>query len=65
MSYLANKLKAKSSQYARRKIRTNTQVKNGTDGVRVIVSRSNKFVSAQAVDTAGNVVASISDKGQK
>ena len=65
MSYLANKLKEKQAKYIRRKTRSNKKVKANTDEVRVVVQKSNKFVSAQAIDKTGAVLASISDKGQK
>jgi len=65
MSYLANKLKEKNTRYIRRKIRSNKKVKENTDEVRVIVQKSNKFISAQAIDKTWAVLVSISDKWQK
>jgi len=62
MSYLGNKLKQKQTQYARRKLRANMKIKEHTDFVRVVVVKSNNFVSAQAIDTQGHVLATISDK---
>lgn len=64
MTYLANKLKEKAKKKLRRKIRTNTKAKAQAQrhDIRIIVQRSNKFVSAQAIDLDGNVVAAVSDK---
>ena len=62
MSYLANQLKRKQERYSRRKRRTNAQVKSHQPEVRVLVSKSNKYISAQAIDLAGKVIATVSDK---
>lgn len=62
MTYLSNKLKAKAAKHLRRKTRTNTKAKLQRADVRIIVQRSNRFISAQAIDLDGKVIASISDK---
>lgn len=62
MSYLSNKLKAKTAKYLGRKRRANTKVKALKPEVRVLVERSNKFVTAQAIALDGTVLAHISSK---
>ncbi len=64
MTYLANKLKEKARKKLRRKIRTNTKAKAQAQkcDTRIIIQKSNRFISAQAIDLQGNVIASISDK---
>ncbi|NOZ43836.1 MAG: hypothetical protein GXP45_01510 [bacterium] len=62
MTYLGNKLKEKKTKYLRRKNRTNTIIKAKNPELRVIVQKSNRFITAQAIDPNGNVLAYISDK---
>jgi ribosomal protein L18 len=62
MSYLKNKLQEKIRKYLRRKNRVNTKIKNLHPEYRLLVERSNLYVSAQVLDAQGNVVAVSSDK---
>ncbi|MDO4713140.1 MAG: 50S ribosomal protein L18 [bacterium] len=63
MSYLKNKLQDKIRKYLRRKNRVNAKIKAQQPAYRLLVGRSNLYVTAQVLDLAGNVVASCSDKG--
>ncbi|PZM87650.1 MAG: 50S ribosomal protein L18 [candidate division SR1 bacterium] len=63
MSYLKNKLQDKIRKYLRRKNRVNAKIKAQQAQYRLLVDRSNLYVTAQVLDLAGNVVASCSDKG--
>ena len=62
MSYLKNKLQEKIRKYLRRKNKVNTKIKNLHPEYRLLVERSNLYVSAQVLDAQGNVVAVSSDK---
>lgn len=62
MSYLKNKLKQKMTRYFKRKRRTNTKIKVQYPEARLIINRSNKYVSAEVIDSNGNVIAVMSDK---
>ena len=55
MSYLKNKLQEKIRKYLRRKNRVNTKIKNLHPEYRLLVERSNLYVSAQVLDAQGNV----------
>ena len=61
MSYLKNKLQEKIRKYLRRKNKVNTKIKNLHPEYRLLVERSNLYVSAQVLDAQGNVVAVSSD----
>lgn len=61
MHTLTNKLKAKNSRYNRRKHRTNVVTTVTSALPRLIVSRSNKHISAQIVGRDGVVIAAASD----
>lgn len=63
MSYLKNKLQDKIRKYLRRKNRVNAKIKAQQAQYRLLVDRSNLYVTAQVLDLAGNVLASCSDKG--
>lgn len=62
MGYLKNKLQDKIRKYLRRKTRVNAAVKSKHPEFRLLMNRSNLYVSAQVLDSLGNVVASTSDK---
>ena len=62
MSYLKNKLQEKIRKYLRRKNKVNTKIKNLHPEYRLLVERSNLYVSAQVLDAQGNVVSVSSDK---
>ena len=62
MSYLKNKLQEKIRKYLRRKNKVNTKIKNLHPEYRLLVERSNLYVSAQVLDAQGNVVEVSSDK---
>jgi ribosomal protein L18 len=49
MSHFKNKLKQKLARYFRRKHRVNVTIKSTNPEMRVIVNKSNKYVSAQAI----------------
>ncbi len=65
MKHLKNKIKEVMVKYFRRKHRTNTQVKAGNPEARIIINKSNKYITAQVVDASGKVLASVSDKKAK
>lgn len=62
MLYLKNKIKNKIRKYLRRKNKTNAQVKSTHPEYRVIINKSNKYITAQVIALDGKVVASMSDK---
>lgn len=62
MSHLANKLKNKIRKYLKRKTRVNTKIKSNHPEHRLILNKSNLYISAQLIDNNGNVIVSISDK---
>lgn len=63
MKLLKNRQQKKNDQHKRRKHRVNTVIKAQNYDARVLVSKSLVCVSAQVIDTQGNVLATISDKG--
>jgi ribosomal protein L18 len=65
MSHLANKLKNNIRKYLKRKIRVNTKVKSHKPEHRLIINKSNLYISAQLIDINGNVLASTTDKNAK
>ncbi len=65
MSHLANKLKNNIRKYLKRKIRVNTKIKSHKPDYRLILNKSNLYISAQLIDNVGNVVVSINDKKSK
>lgn len=62
MSHLGNKLKSKLENYSRRKNRVNNKIKASNPENRIVVSRSNMYITAEIIDRNWNVVANISDK---
>ena len=62
MSHLANKLKNKIRKYLKRKTRVNTKIKSHNPEHRLILNKSNLYISAQLIDSDGNVIVSINDK---
>jgi ribosomal protein L18 len=65
MSHLSNKLKNKLRKYLRRKVRTNSKVKAQHPQARLIVNKSNLYISGQLIDANGKVLATITDKKAK
>lgn len=65
MSHFKNKLKQKLARYFRRKHRVNVTIKSTHPEMRIIVNKSNKYVSAQAIAADWSVVAYVSDKSEK
>lgn len=65
MKKLTTRLLQKYSQYMRRKTRVNATIKATTDRPRLIVVRSNRYISAQLIDTKGNVLAMAYDRDIK
>jgi ribosomal protein L18 len=65
MSHLANKLKNNIRKYLKRKTRVNTKIKSHKPEYRLILNKSNLYISAQLIDTNGNVVISTNDKKSK
>lgn len=65
MSHLANKLKSKIRKYLKRKTRVNTKIKSHRPENRLIVNKSNLYISAQLIDSEGNVLLSTNDKKSK
>lgn len=65
MSHLTNKLKEKLRKYLRRKVRVNSKIKSQKPENRLIVNKSNLYVSAQLINADGKVLAIISDKKAK
>lgn len=65
MKKLTTRLLQKCAQYMRRKNRANATIKATTDRPRLIVKRSNRFISAQLVDASGTVLASAYDRDIK
>mgnify|MGYP002682236787 FL=1 len=62
MSHLTNKLKDNIKKYLKRKTRVNTKIKSHKPKYRLIINKSNLYISAQLVDQSGDIVASINDK---
>lgn len=65
MSLLKNRMKAKLQKFTRRKARVNTKIKAISPEYRLILHKSNLYMSAQLLDKAANVIATFSDKGVK
>ncbi len=65
MSHLSNKLKDKLRKYLRRKVRVNAKIKAQQPQARLIVNKSNLYISAQLIDANGSVLTTITDKGAK
>jgi ribosomal protein L18 len=65
MSHLANKLKNNIRKYLKRKVRVNTKIKSHKPNYRLILNKSNLYVSAQLIDANGSVVVSTNDKKSK
>ena len=56
MATTTKRTKAKRSLYLKRKARSNAKIKAQVFDVRIIVQKSNKYVSAQAITATGEVV---------
>jgi ribosomal protein L18 len=65
MSHSSNKLKNKLRKYLRRKVRTNSKVKAQNRQARLVVNKSNLYISGQLIDNDGKVLATITDKKAK
>lgn len=55
----------KAIRLARRKLRIHSKIKAAAPDFRVVVNRSNLYISGQVFTPAGKVVARVSDKGIK
>lgn len=62
MKHITKKIKQVVAKYFRKKHRINAQVKASWAEARIIVNKSNKYISAQIVDLSGKVLAAASDK---
>lgn len=62
MNYQKNKLKEKITRYLRRKARVNFKIKSNNPEFRVVVNKSNLYVSAQVLWLDGKVLTRITDK---
>jgi len=49
-------------RFIRRKIKVNAKIKSALPEFRVVINKSNLYVTAQVLDLTGNVLACISDK---
>ncbi|MCF7835058.1 50S ribosomal protein L18 [Candidatus Gracilibacteria bacterium] len=65
MRNLKIQLKKKTGSYKRRKFRVNSVIKANSENPRVIIQKSNMYVSAQLIDNTGKVLGHFSDKGAK
>jgi ribosomal protein L18 len=65
MSHLSNKFKEKLRKYLRRKVRVNSKIKAQQPNARLIVNKSNLYISAQLIDATGKVLLTITDKKAK
>lgn len=65
MAQLGNKLKEKMNKYLQRKNRVNKKIKSHNPETRVIINKSNMYISAQVINAEGMVLANVSDKGEK
>ncbi len=65
MSHLTNKFKEKLRKYLRRKVRVNSKIKSQKPANRLIVNKSNLYITAQLIDANGKVLDNISDKTAK
>ncbi len=63
MSLLKNRMKSKLQKFARRKARVNTKIKAISPEYRLILHKSNLYMSAQLLDKDAKVLATFSDKG--
>ncbi len=62
MSHLANKLKEKLMKYSRRKNRINKKIKSRKPENRIVINKSNLYISAQVINKNWEVLALITDK---
>lgn len=62
MSHLTNKLKDKVKKYLKRKNRINTKIKSHKPEYRLIMNKSNLYISAQLINQNGEVILSTNDK---
>ncbi|HRX63600.1 MAG TPA: 50S ribosomal protein L18 [Candidatus Absconditabacterales bacterium] len=65
MSHLTNKLKEKAKKYLRRKARVNKNIKSQKPKNRLIINKSNLYISGQLIDIDGKVIALTNDKKAK
>lgn len=63
MTYLKNRSVEKQNKFQRRKARVNAKIKAQSPDFRLVVNRSNLYISAQVIDLDGKVVLATSDKG--
>jgi len=50
-------------KFLARKTRVNAKIKSSYPDFRIVVDKSNMYIRAQVLDTAGNVTCFVSDKG--
>jgi len=65
MSHSSNKLKEKLRKYFRRKVRVNSKIKSQNHENRLIINKSNLYITAQLINKDGAVLANTSDKAAK
>lgn len=65
MSHVTNKTKNKLKMYLKRKLKVNTKIKSHKSEYRIIINKSNLYISAQVVDLQWNILANINDKKAK
>jgi ribosomal protein L18 len=56
MATTTKRTKAKRNIYLKRKARSNARIKAQVFDVRIIVQKSNKYISAQAVSASGEII---------
>lgn len=65
MLKITKRIKEATRKFLGRKKRINMKIKSIHPEYRVIVNKSNKYISAQVIDQSGKVLCFISDKGIK
>ncbi len=50
------KTKAKRDAYLKRKLRSNTKIKAQNYDIRIVIQKSNKSISAQAIEASGAIL---------
>ena len=65
MTVVKRKAQKKDKRYQNRKNKVNQKMKSQEFDLRLIVNKSNNYVTVQAVDASGKIVASTSDRGQE
>lgn len=65
MATTTKRTKAKRNIYLKRKARSNARIKAQVFDVRIIVQKSNKYISAQAVSASGEIIWYSTDSASK